>query len=48
MREIRPSGSEGGGTEPIGPPYPYLSHVSHRTVGPASSPVAERPEHASV
>ena len=22
MREIRPSGSEGGGTELIGPPYP--------------------------
>ena len=23
MRETRPSGSEGGGTETIGPPYPY-------------------------
>jgi hypothetical protein len=28
MREIRPSGSEGGGTGPTGPPYPY-----HRTNG---------------
>ncbi len=25
MREIRTSGSEGGGTD-IGPPYPYPSH----------------------
>lgn len=24
MREIRLSGSEGGGPKPIGPPYPYL------------------------
>ena len=23
MRETRPSGSEGGGTGPTGPPYPY-------------------------
>ena len=23
MREIRTSGSEGGGPNPIGPPYPY-------------------------
>ena len=23
MREIRPSGSEGGVSNPIGPPYPY-------------------------
>ena len=23
MRETRPSGSEGGGAELIGPPYPY-------------------------
>jgi len=27
MREIRQSGSEGGGTKPIASPYPYLSFV---------------------
>ncbi len=31
MREIRPYGSEGGGAESIGPPYPYLSD-KERTV----------------
>ena len=25
MREIRPSGSEGGGLKPMRPPYPYFS-----------------------
>jgi len=31
MREIRKSGSEGGGTgKPTGPPYPYQGGVSAR------------------
>jgi hypothetical protein len=39
MREIRLSGSEGGGLNPISPPYPYprlaiaLSHPRHRGKG---------------
>ncbi len=33
MREIRTSGSEGGGTKPIASPYPYFSLVRFRGLG---------------
>jgi len=35
MREIRPSGSEGGGTGLTGPPYPYRE-AGWRQVAPSS------------
>ena len=31
MREIRLSGSEGGGTKPIASPYPYFRSPASRT-----------------
>ncbi len=33
MREIRQSGSEGGGTKSIASPYPYFSNVDSRCAG---------------
>jgi len=33
MREIRLSGSEGGGPKPIASPYPYLTRMDHSSLG---------------
>jgi hypothetical protein len=33
MREIRQSGSEGGGTKPIASPYPYLNDAPSALLG---------------
>ena len=40
MREIRPSGSEGGGTGSTGPPYPYLFWQGSNRIFSASARVA--------
>ena len=32
MREIRPSGSEGGGAKPIASPYPYRGRDANATL----------------
>ena len=49
MREICQSGSEGGGIEPIGTPYPYQSDpaggrpVNSGLISQAGSPISEWP-----
>jgi len=37
MREIRPSGSEGGGTGSAGPPYPYQVKANPRSAAPPAT-----------
>jgi hypothetical protein len=41
MREIRKSGSEGGGTGTTGPPYPYLARTPRRSISSPGMPSSE-------
>ncbi len=43
MREIRQSGSEGGGTKPMGRPYPYRSQPPHHCLAIIRSVPTGRP-----